>query len=39
MGRPSIAYIQAVQNDDQQITAVKVGGKCVFVGSGHLFLD
>ncbi len=38
MGRPSILHLEAlVQN--KEIVGVAVGGNCVFVGSGELFID
>lgn len=37
MGRPSLIHIEIEQENDQ-ITAVTVGGQCVFMGEGYFEL-
>jgi trans-2,3-dihydro-3-hydroxyanthranilate isomerase len=39
MGRPSYLSLDIEKNENEEITAVKVGGKCKFVGTGELFLN
>lgn len=39
MGRPSQIYLDTEVDNEQNITAVKVSGKCVFTGEGVHFLD
>lgn len=38
MGRKSLLYISITQQD-QQITKVEVGGHCVIVGKGEIYID
>lgn len=38
IGRPSYLYLDIVKNTSGEITEVKVGGSCVFVGKGEFFL-
>ncbi len=39
MGRPSQLYLDLTLDEKNEITEVKVGGKCILVGKGELFLD
>ncbi|MEO9476543.1 MAG: PhzF family phenazine biosynthesis protein [Cyclobacteriaceae bacterium] len=39
MGRPSYLQLDIEKSEDHEISAVKVGGKCKFVGTGELFLN
>ncbi len=39
IGRPSIIHINIVQNSEDEIIDVQVGGKSVFVGEGNFYLD
>lgn len=39
MKRPSYIYLDIAKDSEGEICAVKVSGKCKFVGQGELFLD
>ncbi|MBV6644324.1 MAG: PhzF family phenazine biosynthesis protein [Cyclobacteriaceae bacterium] len=39
MGRPSFIHINIESNSQNKIESVKIGGNCIFVGSGTFFYD
>ena len=39
MGRPSFIKIRIEQNEEGEISAVRVGGRCHSMGEGYLDID